>query len=110
MSAVPPYYDGGPPLVDWNRDTDSNPTISDLPAYTPSQQPTREPKEFHYELKRNGKLFAVLTMINEAAYSRQMATFLGEKPLKGRVRLTLDQPDAILSVAVSVSLRRVGEK
>jgi len=100
MNTVPPYYDDGPPLVDWNSDPDPNPPVSDLPAYTPSQQPTRE---FHYELKRDGKLLAVLTMISDAAYSKQMATFFGGTPLKGKVHLTLDKPDAILSVAVSVS-------
>ena len=103
MSTVPPSYDDELPLVDWNSETDPNPTLSDLPAYTPSQHPTREPKEFHYELKRDGKLLAVLTMISDAAYSKQMPTFFGGTPLKGKVHLTLDKPDAILSVAVLVS-------
>ena len=103
MNTVPPSYDDGPPLVDLNSDPDPNLIVSDLPAYTPSQQPTREPKEFHYELKRDGKLLAVLTMISDAAYSKQMPTFFGGTPLKGKVHLTLDKPDAILSVAVSVS-------
>jgi len=103
MSAVPPSYDDGPPLVNRSSDPDPNPTVSDLPAYTPSQQPTQESKEFHYELKRDGKLLAVLTMISDAAHSKQIPTFFGGTPLKGKVHLTLDKPDAILSVAVSVS-------
>ena len=106
LVTLPPSYDGGSP-----SDPDYIPPVSDLPAYTPSQRPIpsaravvrREPKEFYYELKRNGKLFAVLTMISDAAYSRHMATFLEGTPLKGRVRLTLDKPDTILSVVVSVS-------
>jgi len=109
--APPPSYDGGP--LDWNGGQEFIPPASDLPAYTPSQRPTssaravvrREPKEFYYELKRNGKLFAALTMISDAAYSRHMATFLEGTPLKGRVRLALDKPDSILSVAVLVSAR-----
>jgi len=87
---LPPSYDGASP-----SDPDSIPPVSDLPAYPPSQRPipsaraavTREPKEFHYELKRDGKLFAVLTMISDAAYSRQMATFLEGTPLKGEYAL-----------------------
>ena len=108
--ALPPSYDG--PL-DWNSGQESIPPVSDLPAYTPSQRPVssaravvrREPKEFTYELKRNGKLFAVLAMVSDAAYSRHMATFLEGTPLKGRVHLALDKPDTILSVAVLVSAR-----
>jgi hypothetical protein len=108
--ALPPSYDG--PL-DWNSGQEYIPPVSDLPAYTPSQRPIsstravvrREPKEFSYELKRNGKLFAVLAMISDAAYSRHVATFLEGSPLKGRVHLALDKPDTILSVAVLVSAR-----
>jgi len=109
--ALPPLYDGGP--LDWNSGQESIPQVSDLPAYTPSQRSIssaravvrQEPKEFSYELKRNGKLFAVLTMISDAAYSRHMATFFEGTPLKGRVRLALDKPDTILSVVVLVSAR-----
>ncbi|KIM40547.1 hypothetical protein M413DRAFT_412501 [Hebeloma cylindrosporum] len=106
--ALPPSYDGEP-LGDWNSDPEAIPILTDLPAYAPRQRPNasalavrREPKEFYYEMKRNGKLFASLTMISDAAYSRHMATYLEGAPLKGRVRLTLDKPDAILSVVVSV--------
>jgi len=103
---LPPSYDGGTP-----SDPDYISPVSDLPPYTPRRRTIssaravvrREPKEFYYELERNGKLFAVLTMIGDAAYSRHMATFLEGTPLKGRVRLTLDKPDTILSVVVSVS-------
>jgi len=103
---LPPSYDGGT-----LSDPDSISPVSDLPAYTPSQRRIssaravvrREPKEFYYELKRNGKLFAILTMISDAAYCRHMATLLEGTPLKGRVRITLDKPDTISSVVVSVS-------
>lgn len=106
---LPPSYDGGP--LGGNGDPESIPSVSDLPAYTPSQRPNsstqavlrREPKEFYYELKRNGKPFAVLTMISDFPYSRHMATFLEGTPVKGRVHLTLDKPDKILSVVVLVS-------
>lgn len=44
-----------------------------------------------------------MTLVSEAAYSRTMPTFLEGTPVKGRVRLNLDQPDTIHSVAISVS-------
>jgi hypothetical protein len=108
---LPPSYDGGP--LDWNGDPESIAPVPDLPAYTPSQRPIpsaravlrREPKEFYYELKKNGKPFSVLTMISDASYSRHMAIFLEGTPVKGRVRLALDKPDRISSVAVSVGAR-----
>jgi len=107
--APPPSYGGGPPSVDPNSNLQPLPPVAELPAYTPSQQPTnargvtQEPKESYYELKRKGRLFAALTMVSDVRYSKHMPTFLEGQPLKGRVRLTLDKPDAILSVIISVS-------
>ena len=109
--APPPPYEGGPPLLfDLNCDLQSPPIVAQFSAYTPSQRPTnaragvgQEPKEFYYELKKKGRLFAALTIVSDATYSKHMPTFLEGKPLEGRVRLTLDKPDAILSIIVSVS-------
>jgi len=104
----PPPYEGGPPSVDPISNLQPLPPVAELPAYTPSQQPTnargvtQEPKESYYELKRKGRLFAALTMVSDATFSKHMPTFLEGQPLTGRVRLTLDKPDAILSVIISV--------
>ena len=62
-----------------------------------------EPKEFDTEVEKKGRAIVSMTLVSEAAYSRTMPTFLEGTPVKGRVRLNLDQPDTIHSVAISVS-------
>lgn len=88
--------------------------IPDLPVYTTGQRPrvdptytrvmAQSPKEFYYELKKGGKSFAILTIIADGTYSKHMPTFVEGAPVKGRVRLILDKPDAIQSVVVNVSI------
>ncbi len=90
--------------------------VPDLPAYTTGQRPrlsptheqtrvaARSPKEFYYELKKRGKSFAILTVIADGSYSRHMPTFVEGSPIKGRVQLVLDKPDAIQSIMLNVSL------
>ncbi|KDR78971.1 hypothetical protein GALMADRAFT_244680 [Galerina marginata CBS 339.88] len=107
---LPPSYSD--PIIGIDGDADVfNVAASafELPAYTPSRtsnpRAAREPgiKEFPHELKKKGKSFAVMTIIAEESYSRQIPTFLEGMPVKGRVRLTLDKPDGIQSVVVSVT-------
>ncbi|KDR78935.1 hypothetical protein GALMADRAFT_1365711 [Galerina marginata CBS 339.88] len=112
---LPPSYSD--PLIGVGNDVDNldvSASASELPAYTPgsrvSATPRRtqarqpEPKEFSHELKnRNGTPFAILTIIAEGAYSKQIPTFLEGIPVEGRVCLILEKPDAIQSVVVSVT-------
>ncbi|KAF9563246.1 hypothetical protein CPC08DRAFT_686837 [Agrocybe pediades] len=117
MNQLPPSYPGAFPAPgsgEFNRlsgYSDGLDGLDLLPEYTPgrnsssfravaARQPT--PKEFYYEVKKKGKAFAVLTIIAEGSYSKHMPTFLEGTPIKGRVRLSLDKPDAIQSVIVSV--------
>ena len=44
-----------------------------------------------------------MTLLSEAAYSRTMPAFLEGMPVKGRIRPSMDQPDTIHSVVISVS-------
>ncbi|KAF8905075.1 hypothetical protein CPB84DRAFT_1845157 [Gymnopilus junonius] len=84
---------------------------SDLPAYSlgrtsapvaRSGARSLEKKEFHHELKKKGTPFATLTIVSEAPYSKTLPTFLEGMPIVGKVRLSLDKPELIQSVIVSV--------
>ncbi|PPQ92237.1 hypothetical protein CVT25_008919 [Psilocybe cyanescens] len=84
---------------------------SELPAYMPSTRSSStsrrrenpEPKEFSYDVKnRKGKSIAVLIIIAERSYSKHIPTFLQDSPVKGRVHLSLDKPDVIQSVVLSI--------
>ncbi|KDR78940.1 hypothetical protein GALMADRAFT_137911 [Galerina marginata CBS 339.88] len=117
VETLPPPPSYSDPTIELDNDVDAldvSALASELPAYTPgsrvSATPRRvvarqtEPKEFSHELKnRNGKPFAVLTIIAEGAYSKQIPTFIEGMPVKGRVRLILEKPDTIQSVVVSVT-------
>lgn len=118
MNQLPPAYDfASQPFSISNNFNDINDLVAtapvpDLPVYTTGQRPrtfpaTRtiersNPQEFYYELKKRGKAFAILTIIAEGAYSKHMPTFVEGHPIKGRVQLILDKPDAIQSVVISV--------
>jgi len=97
-----------------NINTSSSLDEHELPAYTPGRMTglsraaasvisQQQPKEFYYEIKKKGKPFATLTIIAEDSYSKNMPTIVEGAPIKGRVRLSLERPDAIQSVVVSVS-------
>ena len=86
--------------------------VSDLPAYSPGRPPPPgarpgnrpfERREFHHELKKKGSPFAVLTISSEGPYSKTLPTFIEGQPIVGKVRLSLEKPEVIHSVIVSVS-------
>ncbi|KIM40545.1 hypothetical protein M413DRAFT_445989 [Hebeloma cylindrosporum] len=64
-----------------------------------------EPKEFDTKVEKKGRAIVTMTLVSEAAYSRTRPTFFEGTPVKGRVRLSLDQPDTIHSVVISVQGR-----
>ncbi|KAF5326885.1 hypothetical protein D9619_004143 [Psilocybe cf. subviscida] len=114
---LPPSYDVVPPpdLSDLSSLISSDLQLSDLPSYSrsPAQAPVASsgparstgrspPQEFHYELNKKGKTFAILTIIADGQISRQMPIFIEGQPVKGRVQLMLDKPDAIQSVTINV--------
>lgn len=119
LGPLPPSY-SLPSVTDEESttgDPDSFPSLqpTNLPAYTPPirsrnsaaiaeaelRQPA--PKEFYYDLKRRGKVFTSLTLIAEGTYSKHLPTFLEGQPIKGRVKLSFDKPDALQSVIIVVS-------
>jgi hypothetical protein len=118
LNHLPPSYDvasqsfSTPNNLNNFSDLVATPPVPDLPIYTTGQRPRtfpatrtverQNPQEFYYELKKRGKAFAILTIITEGAYSKHMPTFVEGHPIKGRVQLILDKPDAIQSVVISV--------
>lgn len=118
LNQLPPSYDfasqssSTPNDLNSFNDLVATPPVPDLPVYTTGQRPrtfpatrtveTQNPQEFYYELKKRGKAFAILTIITENAYSKHVPTFVEGHPIKGRVQLILDKPDAIQSVVISV--------
>ncbi|KAF8802490.1 hypothetical protein BYT27DRAFT_7172935 [Phlegmacium glaucopus] len=100
-SPLPPSYSN--PSI--NNIIQGSSRLSDLPAYS-QMVPTRPtyqaiPKTFEYELKYKGKPIAVMTIIAEEAFSKHLPTFPEHSPIKGRVKLTFDKPDAVQAVVVS---------
>jgi hypothetical protein len=80
-----------------NRLSNGRKEIAPRPTVRP------EPKEFDTKVEKKGRAIVTMTLVSEAAYSRTMPTFSEGTPVKGRVRLNLDQPDTIHSVVISVS-------
>lgn len=59
-------------------------------------------KQFDYKTESRGRAVAVLTLSAAAAYSRDLATFLGREPITGTVQLHLDKPTVVKSITISV--------
>ncbi|KAH9481702.1 hypothetical protein JR316_0006229 [Psilocybe cubensis] len=116
LGSLPPSYTLPIAPGESTTSDDAFPSLqpSNLPAYTPPSRRTNSaptaqgelrqsmPKEFYYDLKRRGKVFASLTLIAEGTYSKHMPTFLEGQPITGRVKLSFDKPDALQSVIVSI--------
>jgi len=76
-----------------------------LPGYEESQQTTRKPiktKDFLSTIENRGKAWALLTLTANEHLSKNIPTFLEGSPVKGTVKLSLDRPEYIYSVYISV--------
>jgi len=76
-----------------------------LPGYEESQQTTRKPikaKDFLSTIENRGKTWALLALTADEHLSKNIPTFLEGSPVKGTVKLSLDRPEYIYSVYISV--------
>lgn len=60
-------------------------------------------RQFDYKTESRGRAVAILTLSAAAAYSKDIATYLGRDPIMGTVRLHLEKPTVVKSIGVSVS-------
>jgi hypothetical protein len=62
----------------------------------------RELKEFYISFEGGDKVQGALTLLFDAALSKNVPTLLEGSPLKGNFRLSLDHPDSISSITFGV--------
>jgi hypothetical protein len=97
---LPPYSDNH--VVDDHEDFD----IDDhLPRYEESQQTVRKSiktKDFLSTIENRGKPWAILALTANEPLSKNIPTFVEGSPVKGTVKLSLNRPEYIYSVYISV--------
>jgi hypothetical protein len=74
------------------------------PGYSRSQQAAGKPsktKYFFYTIENRGKKWAILTLIANESF-KNVPTFFEGSAVKGVVKLSLDRPEYIYSVYISV--------
>jgi len=75
------------------------------PAYLRSPQVARKPiktKDFLYTLLSRGKPWAILILTANESFSKNIPTFVEGSTVKGTVKLSLDRPEYIYSVYITV--------
>jgi hypothetical protein len=76
------------------------------PVSRPSRGPTIRPppgKEFEYKVEgAKGPPIAVLMLVADALYSKNIPTYIGAGPIKGNVRLRSDKVDGVQAIIISV--------
>lgn len=76
-----------------------------LPRYEESEQTARQSiktKDFLSTIEHRGKPWALLTLTANEPLSKNIPTFFEGSPVKGTVKLSLDHPEYIYSVYISV--------
>lgn len=75
------------------------------PVSRPGRRPTTRPppKEFEYKVEGGkGSPIAILMVIADALYSKNIPTYIGASPIKGNVRLRSDKVDGVQAIIISV--------
>jgi hypothetical protein len=76
-----------------------------FPRYEESEQTARKlikTKDFLSTIENRGKPWALLTLTANESISKNIPTFFEGSPVKGTVKLSLDRPEYIYSVYLSV--------
>jgi len=98
---LPAYSDNH--VLDDHEDLDID---EHLPRYEESQQTVKsiKTKDFLSTIDNRGKPWALLTLTANEPLSKNIPTFVEGSPVKGTVKLSLDRPEYIYSVYISVCL------
>ncbi|KIM40546.1 hypothetical protein M413DRAFT_11437 [Hebeloma cylindrosporum] len=104
---LPSFSDNHVHRKDDNYHEDEDLEIYDhLPGYErESQRTPRKPiktKDFLATLENRGKPWALLTLTADEPLSKNIPTFIEGSPVKGTVKLSMDRPEYIYSVYISI--------
>lgn len=85
------------------RDSTTLPTYPGRPARPERRVTQAQPKDFIYNIERNGKTWASLVVTADESISKAVPTIIEGKPIEGRVELhTGKSADGIRGVVVTV--------